>query len=243
MHQIKTISISLYDRPDYTEIVLNHLNLCHDIENYDIIICCEPKNEQVINLAKNFRQNQTNVIINSNIYGCNKNIYQCLELGFEHNDFHIHIEDDTVPGKDFLLYCQYLRSLKNDSNIFSISGYTNSNNRIEQYFPQTNAADLFSSRNWFTPWGWATWQDRWLEIKESIKDIIDTKTVSWDLYVNQIRQDRLEIFPLVSRIQNIGAINGTFCPSPEWHKENQYNEYWIESDKNYQTIFLKMDKI
>jgi hypothetical protein len=43
----------------------------------------------------------------------------------------------------------------------------------------------------------------------------------------------MEIFPLVSRIQNIGAQEGTYCPGPEWHYHNQYNDYWIETNKIY----------
>ena len=38
----------------------------------------------------------------------------------------------------------------------------------------------------------------------------------------------------MSRIQNIGQENGQWCPGPELHKKNQYNEYWIETIQNIQ---------
>jgi hypothetical protein len=31
-----------------------------------------------------------------------------------------------------------------------------------------------------------------------------------------------EMFPYVSRIQNIGAERGTFCPSEDFHRENHH---------------------
>jgi len=31
-----------------------------------------------------------------------------------------------------------------------------------------------------------------------------------------------EMFPRVSRIQNIGATRGAFCPSEDFHRKNQH---------------------
>jgi hypothetical protein len=238
---MKTLSISLYNRPKYTKILLDHLAECYDINQYLIFIYCEPVNEEVISLAKQFRPNQTIVKINSERFGCNKNIYQCLDAGFNINDFHIHLEDDTIPGKDFLIYCQYLGNVyKNDQNIFSISGYVNCNNsNMDKLFVEPSESyDVYSYRNWFTPWGWATWSDRWPIIKSAFEESIN-KDSSWDFFVHSKLQDKLEIFPLVSRIQNIGADNGTYCPNAGWHRNNQYNEYWIETIQKYTTFYIK----
>ena len=43
----------------------------------------------------------------------------------------------------------------------------------------------------------------------------------------------------MSRIQNIGQENGQWCPGPEWHKKNQYNEYWIETIQKYTTFYVE----
>jgi hypothetical protein len=193
---MKTISISLYNRPDYTKKVLSNLDQCFDIENYDITICCEPKNEQVIELAKAFRPDQTTVKINNSIFGCNKNIFQCWEIGFSKNDFHIHLEDDTVPGRDFLLFCNWGRNLfKDNDKVFSINGYVNSNNHIDQFFPQSNLTNYATFRRWFTPWGWATWSDRWNSIKNNLLPFIDNNQVSWDLVLHKNLKNPVELFP------------------------------------------------
>lgn len=237
---MKTLSVSLYNRVRYTNTVLSYLNECFDIDNYQILIFCEPTNDEVISIAKNFRPHQTTVTINSKKLGCNKNIYQCWEAGFGLNDFHIHLEDDTVPGKDFLIYCEWAReNFKFHDDIFSISGYNNANNtHMPQSVSVTNNYNLISSRNWFTPWGWATWKSRWQTIKEGFENSLNTKT-SWDCFVHKRLNKKLEIFPMVARIQNIGATQGTYCPSPEWHRKNQFNEYWIETSKQYQLNFIE----
>jgi hypothetical protein len=235
---MKTISLSLYNRFDYTKTVLSNLDQCFDIDNYEITICCEPVNQQIIELAKQFRPNQTTVKVNNERFGCNKNIFQCWEIGFKNNDFHIHLEDDTVPGKDFLLLCNWGREVFKDHNdVFSISGYVNCNNPIEQFFPKSNLTQCVTSRKWFTPWGWATWSNRWDCIKNNLVPYLDNKHVSWDLVLHKSLKNTIEIFPLIARIQNIGAENGSFCQSAEWHKKNQYNEYWIENIKNYHESF------
>lgn len=232
---MKTISLSLYNRPKYTKIVLDALDQCFNIDDYLIYIRCEPDNNDVINLAKKFRPSQTQLHINSIRYGCNKNIYTCFEDNFLHSDYHIHLEDDTIPGKDLLLYFELCnRIFKDDINIFSVSGYVNCNNTTmgKQFYPINTEYHSYGQRNWFTPWGWATWSSRWPIIKAAFIESLSSK-VSWDFYIHNALKDKMEIFPLVSRIQNIGAEEGTYCPGAEWHYHNQYNDYWIETNKIY----------
>lgn len=237
---MNTLSITLYNRPKYTQIILDHLDLCYNIDKYNIFIYCEPNNKEVIELAKNFRPQQTQVTINPTKFGCNKNIYQALNYGLSINDFHIHLEDDTVPGKDFLVYCEWCREYYKDADeIFSVSGYVNSNNSIEQFIEKNIEFNSVMIRNWFTPWGWGTWKNRWLSVSDFITPFLNTSTISWDLILHRSIKNKKECFPMVSRIQNIGAENGSFCPGSSWHLKNQYNEYWIETTRQYQTNFVE----
>jgi hypothetical protein len=237
---MKTLSVSLYNRPEYTKITLDHLDQCFDIDNYKIFIFCEPVNNEVIKLAESFRPQQTIVKINQIRFGCNRNIYQSFNLGFYFNDFHIHLEDDTVPSKDFLLYCEYCRFVfKHDTSIYSVSGYNREVDTLQK-ISQTNldTCAAIKRNHWFTPWGWATWVDRWNEIiKPSMEQSFNTPH-SWDVFVHKAQQEKYEILPIIARIQNIGAENGSYCPGPAWHKQNQYNEFWIESHKQYRQNFF-----
>jgi hypothetical protein len=232
---MKTLSISLCNRPKYTKILFEALDNCFDINNYHIIIRCEPVDLEVIEIASKFRPHQTNFIINENKYGCNKNIFACLNDGFEINDYHIHLEDDTIPGKDCLLYFEWARhKYKSDKNIFTVTSYNKTSDQ------KNNSLFLILKNQWFTPWGWSTWKDRWdTDIKDSLIKSISSPT-SWDFFVNEeARGNRYEIFPSIGRTQNIGAELGTYCPGPEWHKDNQFNEFWVNSMNLYTHTFFE----
>lgn len=234
---MKTLSISLYNRPKYTSSLLESLNQCFGIEDYNITICCDPGSKEVERLAKQFRPDQTEVIVNNRRMGCNTNIYQCLAIGFSKNEYHIHFEDDTIPGKDCLKYFEWAKNIyKNNDKIFTICGYVTSDNLTEHHYPKSDDEKTVASRCWFTPWGWATWKDRFKEM-EKVWDF-QGKNGSWDATINHIaRNQRFEIFPTISRIQNIGAEMGTHVISPEWHKEHHYNEWWIETKEKYTESF------
>lgn len=237
---MKSISISLYNRPEYTKTLFDHLNNCAGIEDYKIIICVEPVNQEVINLAQNFRPEQTRVDINDELYGCQTNIFQCLAKGFSINpDFHIHLEDDTIPGKDCLKYFEWAsKKYKDDQAVFSVSGYVNSNNNMENCCnSKTDDIMKVGKRKHFTPWGWGTWGDRWKNVIRLDWDF-GYKHGGWDVNMaKRLRKDMCEIYPEISRIQNIGAKDGIHVMNEDWHKKNHFNEYWIESVKRYTEEF------
>lgn len=240
---MKSISISLYNRPEYTKILFDNLDQCFGIGDYKIIICIEPVDQDVIQLAKSFRPDQTEININENIYGCQTNIFQCIAKGFSLNPtFHIHLEDDTIPGKDCLKYFEWAnQKYNNDKSVFSISGYVNSNNPMENCCNSiTDDIELTGRRKHFTPWGWATWIDRWKELK-SDWDFGYTHN-GWDVNMaKRLRKDRCEIYPEVSRIQNIGGKNGVHVHDENWHLNNHFNEYWINTLNKYTEKFYERD--
>lgn len=237
---MKTLTISLYNREEYTKRLLDSLNECYGLDDYNITICCEPGFKAIEEMAKGFRPNQTEVIVNSRRYGCNTNIYQCLAIGFSKNDYHIHFEDDTIPGKDCLKYFEWAKEQYRDNQkVFTISGYVNSNNKTEHHYPMNTNINCVFKRRWFTPWGWSTWKNRF----DEMKDIWDFqgKNGSWDTTINHIaRKDRYEVVPMVSRIQNIGGELGTHVPNSEWHKEHHYNDYWIETLNKYSNEYMEL---
>jgi hypothetical protein len=238
---LKSISISLYNRPEYTARLFDHLNNCIGVDEYSFIICVEPVNSDVINLAKSFRPAQSSLTINEDKLGCQTNIFQSVAKGFEINTgFHIHLEDDTIPGKDCLKYFEWAaEKYKDDQSVFSVSGYVNSNNLMENCCnSKTDDIMLVDRRKHFTPWGWGTWLSRWKEIRKDWD--FGYNNGGWDVNMaKRLRQDRYEIYPMVSRIQNIGAKDGIHVESEEWHKKNHFNEYWIESMNKYTEDFYE----
>jgi hypothetical protein len=207
------ITVSGYNRPRYLERTLAALSQCDGVEDCNVMVLLDPCGETPESVALAHRYGFTPCVYSERV-GCNGAIFGGFAVGFRYaeSDYHVHLEDDTVPCRDSLRWFAWARDrYRDDQRVFSVSGYQRigNGNRTQS-----------TLREWFTPWGWATWRDRW--------GIISTlwqhdPAVSWDVRVNYVlRAGRLEAHPTVSRIQNIGGEMGTHVPSPEWHAANHH---------------------
>jgi hypothetical protein len=155
--------------------------------------------------------------------GCNVNTYSALAYGFDHHSKVIALEDDTVPARDFLRFADWgLTKYLADPDVFSVCGY--------QRTPkdETGFRNAVVRESWFTPWGWATWRDRWESVRDSWP--ADDRQVSWDTVVDKLtRRGRCEVRPMLARIQNIGAEGGAHVPGAAWHREHHLNPHWVET--------------
>lgn len=218
----KVIVMTLCNRPDYTNQVLRSFEECIGIEDYHMIMCVEPINDEVIKLAKAFNACLTEVVINPRRLGYNQNTFQALNRGFLLCDYVIVAEDDTVFAPDALRYFEYCRlQFENDESIFSISGYSHTT------WPKSYWFDVRKVK-WFHHWGWAIWKSRWLQLKDQW---VNFRQETWDNDVQLVRSERYEVVPCLSRIQNIGALNGTHVPSAEWHREHHHVDTWAGNIK------------
>jgi GNT-I family len=218
-----TIVMTTWRRPEYTKRVFSAINECIGIEKYNIAVFAEP-DANVVEVANNWKPNckKYNLHVNPQRLGCGPNIYQALESGFKTDDYVIMVEDDIVLAKDALLYFEHCKQeYKNDNSVFTVCGYAKNK-------PDRNLNHTIQKVSWFTPWGWATWSNRWQEMQASKDKLSNIKPeeLSWDIVTNhQIRNKRFQIEPFLSRTQNIGAELGAYCPSKKWHEENCFNEY------------------
>jgi hypothetical protein len=120
------IVVPLYRRDEYIRTVLEALDGCVGIERYMVLLFLEPGWEKVEEIARTVGTFQREVVINQRQYGCNANIYQCLEEGFKRSEYIIALEDDVVPSRDMLQYFEYCRDVyAGDSSIFSVCTYNN----------------------------------------------------------------------------------------------------------------------
>jgi hypothetical protein len=139
------------------------------------------------------------------------------------DDYVILCEDDILFAKDALKFFEWARdAYRDDKDVLSVCSYSRD-------VTDSTAHHKVKREGWFTPWGWATWADRFADIKAGLAYRLNVHD-SWDQIVNHsIRKDRFEIRPLLARTQNIGGEMGTYCPGPEWHRQNQFNEHWAGS--------------
>lgn len=202
------ITISGYNRPEYLARTCDAVSRCIGVSSCRVVVLLDPCDEtpHCQEIADSHGWESHVFVAHA---GCNDAIYTCLRYGFEvmQSEFHLHIEDDCVPTRDALVWFSWARDkYRHDPNVFTVSGYQQqSNGRLDEC----------GLRRWFTPWGWGTWVNRWVEMRDrwTSKD-----GPSWDIVVNDVlRGTRWEAFPTVSRIQNIGAEKGTHVANAEWH--------------------------
>lgn len=219
MNYKKIITIPVYRRPNYTKQVLEGLRNCYGIKDYTICIFAEPGYPEVIDVIKSFTDLNIILTINEKQLGLPSNTRQCLDYGFSVSDFVIHIEDDTVPDKDCLEFYEWVRDeYENDKEIYTITAY----NRCE---PIPNDHDIYHEvrrRPWFHSTSWATWQDRWEEIKNGW---VQVELINvWSNSVQNTRGNRCEIYPCIARVKYIGKELSTNILTLEY-----FNEFWVGS--------------
>jgi hypothetical protein len=142
------------------------------------------------------------------------------------------VEDDLVSAPDFLQYMNgALDFYEGDNKIWSICGYT-----FKMNIPADYKHDVYLSYRGGS-WGWATWKNRWEKVDWKVTDYqvfkknktlssrfnrggrdmanmldsqmqgkIDSWAIQW-CYA-QSKLDMLTVYPIVSRIRNIG-LDGT----------------------------------
>lgn len=223
---MRTITMTLFNRPQYTKRVIDALSQCEGINKYHILIFIEPGNSEVFSLANNIKFTSREIVLNKRRLGCDTNIYTAIDAGFKRSDYNIHIEDDICPGRDMLKYfefCDY--RYRYDAKVLTVCAYHKERNKAEseEYY-----YDKVFRNPWFTPWGWATWKDRWEEIKKQWNF-----QNAWDIHLHTVvRKDRFEIRPYLARSQNIGEQMGTHVGvhiSTDIFRRDHYNDFWVNS--------------
>lgn len=217
---MRTISVSAHRRPLYTHLVLSALAQCRGVEKYNVMIQFDASGkmlDELVRACHPFVSRRKNWLLrgwNVAPVGCAQTIVSCMNWGFDSGaDFHIHLEDDTLPHRDFLVFMEWANGRRrNRSEVFSVCGYS----RLD------GEEAVAHIQRWFTPWGWGTRAEVWSEVRESIDF---ASPMSWDCQMNQLRGDRSEIVPALGLVQNIGQYDGTYNDPCSWLRE-QFAPGW-----------------
>jgi hypothetical protein len=236
---MKTISLLVFSRPNYTRQVIDGLSRCDGLSEYALMVFsqepCVPETMAVVRTTTAKLEIPVRVVIEPvrparKIMGplaasvqCAASTLRCLEHGFASGaEFLIHLEDDIVPAADFLRYMEWAADKFADrADVFTVSAY---NRHVEPVPPAQHYT--WDIRPSFTPWGWGTWPDRFAEMRERWTQY-EWPHPGWDDHLQyNLRRGRGEIYPSLSRVQNIGAQGGVHVPSAAWHRAHQHVPYW-----------------
>ena len=187
-------------------------------------------------------------------YGLAKSIVEGVSEIMNKYGRAIVVEDDLITAPNFLNFMnQSLDFYRDKPKVFSISGFCLQVTPPEDYLNDS----FFWGRA--HPWGWASWQDRWSTVDWEIKnwqkfknnkkeqsefnaygtdltkmltEAMEGRINSWYIKFtyNQFKQNKLTVFPLISKVINIGFTSAaTHCDT--------YNRNKVDFDTKKSTEF------
>lgn len=206
---MKSITLVVCDRPDYTRQVLDSIQ-ASDTRGYHLFIAAEPGCGEVIDLCQHVDFMPTTLTVNSarlGIHWNNKTAYECAFAAG--SEFNVALEDDTLITPDALDYANWFLTLPQceDYVLANLFNYSRALERIE---------DVVES-DAMCPWAWCFTRQKW---ESYIRPhwMCDQRGWDWSLCAMMRNLGLKALSPVVSRSQNIGRLRGTYC-TPELHDQ------------------------
>lgn len=208
----------MWRRPKYSQHVLSRLLQCHGIDKYTVVVHLDgPGNEEVSKLLDDHKPlfHKLIVVKNGDHVGCNENTKRAISHGMELSEYVIHIEDDVVPAHDALRLLEWAKTAAKKDNVYSATMWRHP----EGWMPKHGGDKpggieglvKYSTGMWI--WGWSIWKEKW-KMMSSVWTSGDDQSASWDIWLcDHLPKPVLNIAPLVSRSNNIGAELGTHAGS------------------------------
>lgn len=235
--KLAPIALFTYNRLEETKQTIQALQNNYLAKESELFVFSDgPKNEKVVNKIQAVREYLTNVegfkkvtiVASEKNKGLAKSIISGVSKVLETFNSVIVVEDDLVTTPNFLDFMnQALEFYKNDSKVFSISGYTLNLPSLKEYEKDIYFGYRASS------WGWGIWKDRWQPIDWVVNDyttfVKNKKRVndfkrggsdmprmlknqmigkidSWAIRFcyHQFKEDLMTVFPTVSKLESIG---------------------------------------
>lgn len=105
----------------------------------------------------------TNVYVRKENYGVERNYKELRKAAFRENGMVISSEDDNEFSPNFIEYMDTMLNLyRDDNDIVGVCGYS---------YPiewNDNRGGYVLNRNFFSAWGWATWENKWSVLQDRI---------------------------------------------------------------------------
>lgn len=212
-----------FNRPLYSKMCLEHLIKCDGIRDYEVICYIEPSDTQTYDVVNSYNEHLNLIVVQNKERRFNsQNIYHAMKHGFTLSDYVIHVEDDIILAKDALEFFEWGRNQRGNG-IVDVCSYTRrANDRDTNIWESYHQA---KTRRWFVPWGWATWKDIFDRTEELN---LWNDQPGFDMNIND-KINGYELYPHISRSQNIGGLNGFHIESAAWHYNNHFTPLWVES--------------
>jgi len=177
-------------------------------------------------------------------------VYTAIDWFFQFEEVGIILEDDLHFDTDFFKFAEKcLSDFQEESQIWLISG--------NQFFENPDSPESIRFSHYPLIWGWATWREKWREIRTSIiqeqkhsngwlrsprisywsvgrKRALTGKVDAWDipLVLPMWEKNRFCVLPPKNLVSNVGAdSHSTHTASPDWPLMHQIEKISITDEK------------
>lgn len=204
---MKTITLTVSNRPQYLKQFLYNLSKCEEIDKYKLIIGIEPLCKLSKQMCEDISFIDTELIYNKTVLGVKQNPYNLLCNVFEYSNFNIYLEEDTLVSNDVLLMSDYYYNnrLYEKYPILCLSNFESLD-----YINNVDEFEEMSTKK-FTPFSWATVKNNWIENMSKWWNI---ENVGWDFNITSNLNYNL-LLPVCSRCNHIGEYGVHMVP--EYH--------------------------
>ncbi len=171
--------------------------------------------DEIVAAAQNPRVNVWIWMRDQNL-GAAVSVFTAIEWFFQFEEEGLILEDDLAFNSDFVSFAKKcLKDFRQSNSVWLISG--------NQFFERELETDGPVLSHYPLIWGWATWKDKWLDIKEAIlapgsiqkRFCLNPRILFWEFGRNRSQSGKVDAWdiPLVS---------------PMWKR----NKYCVQPPKN-----------
>lgn len=210
---MKSVTITVHNRPEYFKQVLATLKACPFKEEYTLFIGLEPGCPQTVEIAQSIDWMPVQYRVNKVKLGVRKNPLELMTWAFSSGSImNVYLEEDTIVSPDILKLSNWYLENNPEDKYLALS-YLNYESTVPN-IPPTQLVDsnrltplglcirVYSWKKWFAP--------NWMSDKQSRK-VHGKQYWGWDwtmsavLALSKLRT----LTPLLSRTNHIGRENGT----------------------------------
>jgi len=99
---MKTITLTVSNRPHYLKRCLETLSKCVGIENYVLVIGLEPNCSSSREICESIDFIEKRIVYNQTNLGVTQNPFSTLEYVFSFSNYNVYLEEDVVVSPDIL---------------------------------------------------------------------------------------------------------------------------------------------
>lgn len=205
------VVFTVNDRPQYLAESLESWSHVRGVGDVLLKFCCEPGCRESVDLCEEADFADTEVTVNKEKLGSQRNTYEALDAAFAIADYVILAEDDMLVSTDLLELHAWGRDRYRDERVLCVTA-----GRGQDAAPGGPAAVW---REVVFGWMSGIWRDRWDLIGPDWT--FEYEHQGWDRRLTNywcLARGLETIMPAESRVQHIGVMGGTHMAAERAHE-------------------------